>query len=386
MPKINLLYVITKLELGGAQKHLLDLITHLDKKRYNVFLLTASKGLLIPDALSIEGLTLKCSSFLERPINPLKDVLALIEIYRFIKRNKIDIVHTHSSKVGILGRLAAKLAKTRLILHTVHGWSFNNHQSFFCRNFYICLERFCAQFTDKLIVVSRHDKQKGLENHIGEADRYILIRYGINSLEFSLKDQNIKKELGIDTNDLVVGMVSCLKPQKSPLDFIKLACLIYQNLPHIKFVLVGDGILRPEIERLIYKLNLEKQIILTGWRRDIPRILSIFDVFVLTSLWEGLPVSILEAMASAKPVVATHTGGISEVISEAKTGFLVQRHHINKMAEKIISLLKDENLRKQIGQNAKDSLDSDYRIENMVGYTDNLYWDLISKKETGYAN
>ena len=386
MPKINLLYVITKLELGGAQKHLLDLITHLDKRRYNIFLITCAEGLLIQDALSIEGLTLKCSSFLERPINPLKDVLALIEIYRFIKTSKIDIVHTHSSKAGILGRLAAKLAKTRLILHTVHGWSFNNHQSFFCRNFYICLERFCAQFTDKLIVVSRHDKQKGLENHIGDEDRYILIRYGINSLEFGLKDQDIKKDLGINNNDLVVGMVSCLKPQKSPLDFIKLACLIYQNLPHIKFVLVGDGILRPEIERLIYKLNLEKQIILTGWRRDIPRILSIFDVFVLTSLWEGLPLSVLEAMASAKPVVVTHTGGISEVISEAKTGFLVQIHHINKMAEKIISLLKDENLRKQIGQNAKDSLDSDYRVESMVGYTDNLYWDLISKKEMLYAN
>jgi glycosyltransferase involved in cell wall biosynthesis len=386
MPKINLLYVITKLELGGAQKHLLDLITHLDKKRYNVFLFTACKGLLIPDALSIEGLTLKCSRFLERPINPLKDVLALIEIYRFIKRNKIDIVHTHSSKAGILGRLAARLAKTRLILHTVHGWSFNNHQSFFCRNFYICLERFCAQFTDKLIVVSRHDKQKGLENHIGDEDRYILIRYGINSLEFNLKDQNIRKELGIDTNDLVVGMVSCLKPQKSPQDFIRLANLTHQVLPNVKFLLVGDGILRKTIEKLIYKFNLKTEVILTGWRQDIPRILSIIDVFVLTSLWEGLPVAVLEAMAASLPVVATHTGGIAELVSEAKTGFLVKPRSITEMAEKISSLLRDGKSRKQIGQNARNSLSSDFSIPNIVKYTDNLYWDLLSNKKTTHVH
>ena len=386
MPKINLLYVVTKLELGGAQKHLLDLITYLDKRRYNIFLFTASEGLLVQDALSIEGLTLKCSRFLERPINPLKDALALIEIYRFIKRNKIDVVHTHSSKAGILGRLAARLARTRIILHTVHGWSFHDYQPIVGRNFYIWLERLCGKFTDKLIVVSNHDRQKGLENRIGDEKKYALIRYGINSLEFGLKDQNIRRGWGINSNDLVVGMVSCFKPQKSPGDFIKLAYSVHKNLPDVKFILVGDGILRKAIERLIYKLNLGKQVVLTGWRRDMPRILSMMDVFVLTSLWEGLPISALEAMAASLPVVATHTGGISEVISEAKTGFLVQPRRIDKMAEKVSSLLKDENLRSQIGRNAKGSLGQDYTVRGMVRYTDNLYWDLISKKEMPYAN
>src|SRR4030042_947679 len=164
MQRINLLYVITELELGGAQKQLLSLINQLNKEKYRPFLLTAREGLLLPQALSIPGITIKKSRWLTRPINPFKDLLALVEIYRFIKRNNIRIVHTHSSKAGILGRLAARLAKTRVIIHTVHGWSFNHHQSILVRFFFVWLERLVARFTDKLIVVSDYDKQKGLDN------------------------------------------------------------------------------------------------------------------------------------------------------------------------------------------------------------------------------
>ncbi len=126
MPKINILYVITKLELGGAQKQLLSLINGLNKEKYNIFLFTARDGLLLNEAQILAKVTLKKSRFLERPINPLKDVLALIELYNFIKINKIQIVHTHSSKAGILGRIAAKFAKIKVIIHTVHGWSFHD--------------------------------------------------------------------------------------------------------------------------------------------------------------------------------------------------------------------------------------------------------------------
>lgn len=386
MQKINILYVITKLELGGAQKQLLDLISLLDTERYNTFLITARRGLLIPDALSIRCLTVKFSPFLERAINPFKDLLALAEIYRFIKKNKIRIVHTHSSKAGILGRWAARLAKAEIILHTVHGWSFHDYQPRLLKIFFIWLERISARFTDKLIVVSNYDKQKGLDNHIGEESKYLLIRYGINFSEFGVDDRNIRKELGIDNNELVVGMVSCLKHQKSPKDFVKLAYLINQILPDIKFLLVGDGILRQRIKRLIAKFNLQNQVILTGWRRDIPRILSAIDVFVLTSLWEGLPVSILEAMAASLPVVATQTSGIKEVVREGKSGFLVAPRHTEKMAEKLSYLLRDERLRRQIGQNASASLDSDFSLENMGKHTENLYWDLVLKKGASYAH
>ena len=377
MRKINLLYVITKLELGGAQKHLLNLINHLDKQKYNLFLITAQEGLLINDALSITELRLIKLRFLERSINPLRDFLALYLIYSFIKKNKIDIVHTHSSKAGILGRWAAGLARVKIILHTVHGWSFNEYQNPILRKIIICLERLTAIITDRLIVVSYHDWQKGLDSYIGNKEKYKLIRYGIDFREFGKKDKSLREELGIDEHDLLIGMVSCFKPQKSPQDFIRLSFLVNKTLPKVKFLLVGDGFLRKKIQGLISKFNLEQQVILTGWRQDIPRILKALDIFVLTSLWEGLPISVLEAMAASLPVIATNTGGIAEVVSGGKTGFLVPPGDVNRMTEKLNNLLADENLRKQLGENAKTSLGSEFSVENMVKNTENLYWDLI---------
>ena len=386
MRLINLLYVITKLELGGAQKQLLSLIRHLDKKRFRLFLFTAEDGLLLPEALSINGLTINKSTSLERPINLLKDLLALIEIYRFIKKNNIEIVHTHSSKAGILGRLAARLAKARVIIHTVHGWSFNDYQPRGKRLFFIWLERLVAQVTDKLIVVSTYDQKKGLVNRIGKENKYSLIRYGIDYTEFCIKDQNIREELGINTNDLVIGMVSCFKPQKSPQDFIRLAFLVKKTSPDARFLLVGDGILRERIKRLIRKFNLEKQVILTGWRRDIPRILSAIDVFVLTSLWEGLPISVLEAMAASRPVVSTHTGGVAEIIVEGKSGFLVPPKDMNKMSERLIVLLKDKDLRMRMGENARQGLNLNFFLTSMIENNQNLYEGFIKEKGAVDAN
>ncbi|MBU1091090.1 MAG: glycosyltransferase, partial [Candidatus Omnitrophica bacterium] len=260
MRKPKLLYIITKLELGGAQKQLLSLIDNLDRERFDIFLITAKTGLLLDQALKISHLKIKKSRFLERPINPLQDLLALIEIYRFIKKHNIDIVHTHSSKAGILGRVAAWLAKARYVVHTVHGWSFNDSQTGFLRNLYIALERFVSGFTDKIIVVSCYDKEKGLVNHIGKLDKYSLIRYGIDFDRFHKEEQNIKRELGIGLDDFVVTNISCFKPQKSCFDFVRLAHLVNRNLSHAKFLLVGDGDLRRSIESLILKLKLQDRI------------------------------------------------------------------------------------------------------------------------------
>ena len=380
MHRTRLLYVITKLELGGAQKQLLSLIDILDKERFDIFLFTGWDGALLEDALRINGIRINRSLLLDRPINPLRDFLAFIEIYLFIKRNRIQIVHTHSSKAGIIGRLAAGLAKVKIIVHTVHGWSFNDYQSKIKRKFFIWLEKLSANFTDKIIVVSNCDRNKGLKNCIGKPEKYQIIRYGIDYEEFGIKDNLIRKELGIDKDDLLVGMVSCFKPQKSPQDFIKLAFLVHQSIPKVKFLLVGDGALRVSIEKSIRRLNLKQVIILTGWRRDIFRILSSLDVFVLTSLWEGLPISALEAMAASVPVVVTDTGGISEVIRDGETGFLVSPHDSENLLQKLLILLKDKELRVRMGEKAKESLNSNFRIRNTAANTQDIYKDLIQSK------
>jgi len=385
MPKANLLYILTKLELGGAQTQLLTLLKNLDKTRFNLFLFTAKKGLLVNEANSLSGLTLHRSGFLERSIDPLKDLLAFIEMFRFIKKHKIDIVHTHSSKAGIIGRWAAALAGVKIIFHTVHGWSFNDFQPAIIKWVFIGLERFSARFTKKIIVVSEHDKKRGLAFAIGREEQYCLLRYGIDKSPFEVKDPLVRKELGIGADDLVVGTISCFKPQKALGNFLKLAALIHATLPQTKFLVIGDGVLRRKIEKSISVYGLGAVFILTGWRRDIPRVLSAMDVFVLTSLWEGLPISAIEAMAAALPVVVTHTGGVGEIIEEGKTGALAPCQDMTSMLQKVLPLLRDEGLRKQMGQNARISVKNRFNIEDMVRESELLYVRSLQEDSGAYA-
>ena len=382
--KINILYVITKLELGGAQKQLLSLVRGLDKEKFNPYILTAYDGLLVDAAQDIEGLKLIRCRFLDRPIQPFKDILALFFIYRFIKNNHIDIVHTHSSKAGILGRLAAKAAGVRNIIHTVHGWSFHNYQSKITYHFYLFLEKLCASFSSAIIVVSQWDKRLGSQQAVGTQDKYKLIRYAVNYEEFKNNPEavGVRKEFGLSEADLVIGMVACFKRQKSPLDFIKLASAIKKDFGEVKFILVGDGVLRKQVSVLIKKLNLKKQIILTGWRNDIARILSGLDIFVLTSLWEGSPIVVLEAMAAGLPVVATDTGGISEIVGHGKTGYLVKPRDIEAFQDRLRELLMKPDLRKEFGKFAVLALDPNaYSLANMLKNTTGLYLDLFYRRE-----
>jgi len=382
--KINILYVITKLELGGAQKQLLSLVRGLDKERFNPYILTAYDGLLVDAAKDIPGLKLIRCRFLERPIRLIKDILALFFIYGFIKNNNIDIVHTHSSKAGILGRLAAKASGVRTIIHTVHGWSFHDYQSGITYYFYLFLEKLCAYFSSAIVVVSQWDKRQAARQLAGRQDRYKLIRYTINYEEFRNKTEasQARKEFGLSEADLVIGMVACFKPQKSPLDFIKLAGAIKKDFPNAKFILVGDGILRKKVCALINKLNLKEQIILTGWRNDIASILSCLDVFVLTSLWEGLPIAVLEAMAAGLPVVATDTGGISEVVLHGKTGYLVKPRDVQALQDRLSELLMKPYLRKEFAKLAIATLESkEYSLNNMLKNTTQLCLDLFFGRE-----
>ncbi len=373
--KTNLLYVITKLELGGAQKQLLALARGLDRGKFNIFLFTGTEGPLVKEAQDIPYLQIQRCRFLVRPIRPFHDLLAFFCLLSFIKKNNIKIVHTHSSKAGILGRLAARAAGVKLIVHTVHGWSFHDYQLPFLKRLYVFLERFTAGFTSRLIVVSAHDQAKGLRNAIGDAAKYRLIYYGINQAEFGIDPGGIRQELGLKSDEPAVGMVACFKPQKCPQDFISAAALISRAIPKARFILVGDGILRRDIERQICSCGLKERVILTGWRSDIPRVMAAFDVFMLTSLWEGMPIAVLEAMAASKAVVATDTGGLKEVLEEGRTGFLTRPHDVEDLSRKAVRLLTDKELRVNTGNLAKERLKQAFRTEDMLRDTGSLYAD-----------
>jgi len=375
--KIKVVHIITLLELGGAQENTLYTCEHLDKNKFDVILICGKGGILDDKTKNIKTYFVK---ELVREICPLYDLLAFIKIYKILKKEKPDIVHTHSSKAGIIGRWAAYLLRTTdfgvrtiKIVHTFHGFGFNNYQNYFVRKIYILAELLTAKITDKLVAVSYENISKGLKNKIGNELQYAVIRSGIKLQDYQINIdvEKKKKEFAI-INENVVGMIACFKKQKAPLDFIKTAKLVCAEKSDTKFILVGDGVLRKQIEDEIKKLNLEKNVILTGWRKDSNEIIKIFDVFVLTSLWEGLPRVIVESMSAGIPVVATYIDGTKEIVREGLTGFVVHPHETEKMAERILRLLNNADLRKKFSQEAKKRV-QEFDIDLMVSQQEKLY-------------
>jgi len=376
--KVRLLCIITELELGGAQKQLLYTIAHLSEN-FEIWLVTHDKGILLSDAYEIPGLKLRLIPSLVRPINPLKDLKAFFSLYNFIKKEKFHIVHTHSSKAGILGRWAAKLAGVPVIFHTIHGFAFYEKQNWVVKNLYISLEKLTAKITSRLIAVSQEIIKKGLKAGIGKPLQYQCIYYAIEKDKFfQRKDKSLAvKKLGL--KGTIIGTISCLKPQKALQDFIKAAFFVKRKFPEANFLIIGDGYLRSQLERFAIKLKLNGSLLFIGWRKDITELLASMEIFVLSSLWEGMPVSILEAMASGLPVVATAVDGVREIVVDKKTGFLVTPGDYRALAQSITNLIEDKALSREIGKNAQEFISKGlFEPQKMLGALNNLYQKPIS--------
>ncbi|MFC1698427.1 glycosyltransferase family 4 protein [Candidatus Omnitrophota bacterium] len=384
LKKLRIMHIVTQLELGGAQNNVLDILRLLDKDRYTVYLASSDQGPLAKKAQRLPGVKTVFLSSLTRPINPVLDLLTLFKLITLFKKERINLVHTHSSKAGILGRWAARIAAVPIIVHTVHGWSFHEHLNFLTKSFYRFLERMTAKFTDQLISVSYSDINKGLSNSITTENKYTLIRYGIETNQFSNCDIDIKqkkKQLGLSQDAPIVGMVACLKPQKSPQDFVRAAALVLKKNPQTQFLLIGDGILRKKVERAVYDLNLQANFFLTGWREDIPEIMRCLDLLVLSSLWEGSPRVFLEAMSSKLPIVAYNVDGVNEVIKDGRNGFLVQPQDTAGLAAGVNRLLGDQDLLKKMGESGLELvMNNGYHAERMLQDLDNLYCSLAAKE------
>ncbi|MFC1623891.1 glycosyltransferase family 4 protein [Candidatus Omnitrophota bacterium] len=377
---MRICHVITKPELGGAQLSTLNILSGLPKDKYDISIITSPKGILGPEFKDLSMVRSFFSPFLVRSVNPLYDILALIHIYRIYRRNKYHLIHTHSSKAGILGRLSGWLAGVPTIIHTVHGWSFNDCEPRVLKRFSILLERITARFTTKIICVSRKDLEIGLKYKIAPKEKFTLIKYGIALSEFRKSQKDVlqkRKELGIANNDPVIGMISCLKPQKSPLDYIKACVRIYEKMPNINFLLIGDGILREKCERLLASAPLNGRFIFTGWRRDTSEIMDILDVVVLTSKWEGMPISLIEALSKGCPVVATDVGGVSELVKDGITGYIVKPGSHEDVAMKALKILKDRGSFNKMKEEAMSSIDDSFELDRMVEEIKDLYQRFI---------
>jgi glycosyltransferase involved in cell wall biosynthesis len=368
MSKIKISYIITKLELGGAQKTTLSLIRLLSNEHYEVHLITSPKGYLIEEARQIPGLKIYFISSLARQVDIVKDLTAFFDMIRYLRQQGISIVHTHSSKAGIIGRWAARTAGVRHIFHTVHGWPFYIKANPIIRFFYRIAEKLTCRITDRVIVVSNADLKAGLRYVDNRKEKYARISYGIESARFFAIARSFDKE-GI----IKVGFIACYKHQKAPFDFIRVAEYVLRENKNIKFISAGDGILRPAVMQKAASLGLLENIEFLGWHDDIAGLMPQIDILILTSLWEGLPVVVLEALASGIPVVTTDTGGVSELVFTGINGFVEKKGDCKNMAKDILLLAEDNEKRAQLSSNAKRTLREEFDVHYMSKRTQNLY-------------
>jgi len=382
MEKIKIAHIITKLELGGAQKVVIYTASHLDKNRYSSILISGTRGMLDKDVTNNPDIKSYFIPELVREINPFKDIVALFKIRSLLRKEKIIMVHTHSSKAGIVGRWAARLAGIKKIIHTYHGFGFNDFQNPVVRSLFTGIERITARITKKLIFVSKANVEKASRNNIGRKEKYVIVRAGVDIKKFSNCKIDVhakKKSLGIKPDAPVAGMVACFKGQKNILDYLRVANLVRIAIPDVKFILVGDGELREKIETGIRELNLSKHFILTGWRNDIEEIMQVFDILISTSLWEGLPCTFLEAMASAKPIVATNVDGVGDVVEDSVNGYLVSisKGYIEKLADYVIKLFKDRALAEKMGAKGSQKLKEEFDTNRMVKDMERVYEEVL---------
>ncbi len=383
--RIRVLQIITRLIVGGAQETVMLLADGLDSTRFEVEVVsgpqTGAEGSLIPEVRAL-GIPLTIVPCLVRQVSLFKNLRALFALYKIIRRGKYDIVHTHSSMAGFLGRLAAWLAGAPVIVHTVHGWAFHDWMSKTTRWFYIIMEKLVAPLSDRLIVVSPRNAQKGLAAGIAAPEKYLTIRSGIDIERFAhppLPASQVRQSFGITEAAPLVVTVTRLSPQKAPLDFLRAAALVVGIVPDARSLIVGDGPMRAQVEVAIHEMGLSGRVVLAGLRRDVPSLIGAANVFVLSSLWEGLPRVILQAMAAGKPVVATAADGSAEAVQNGVNGLLVTPGDPAELARAITSLLLDPDRAVEMGQRGRKIVQA-FGVEKMIADVEALYLDLLEGK------
>ena len=384
MIKAKVVHIITMMELGGAQQNTLFTISHLNPEEFLPFLIIGRGGELFEEALMHARVFV--APDLIRAIRPLTDLRALAQLISLLKKIRREepasapvIVHTHSSKAGILGRWAAKLAGIPITIHSIHGFGFHDYQPFIVRRLFISIEKITARITTAFIAVSRANIEKGVALGLFDHGKTRLIRSGIDVTSLQKKQANgstVRASLGIPPHVPVVTMIACLKPQKAPLDFIRACARIHQQSPGAHFLLVGDGKLRDAAVQEMRAQSLQSNLHILGWRRDIPEILHASNVFVLSSLWEGLPRVLPQAMAAGLPIVATQVDGSPEAVRDGANGFLVPPGDLRGLAEKVCYLLQHPDQASAMGLKGRE-LVRDFDIHDMVAEQEALYKNLL---------
>jgi glycosyltransferase involved in cell wall biosynthesis len=371
-------HVITRLIVGGAQENTIASVSGLREKPGVEVDLVA--GPAVGPEGSLERVLAGCPGMLTivpqlvRPLHPWKDILAWRELKELFRSRRPQIVHTHSGKAGILGRLAAARAGVPIIIHTIHGPSFGPFQGPLANSLFRCAERYAARVTTHFVVVADAMKQQYLAAGIGRSDQYTRIFSGFPLEPFftAANDLQLRARLGLASDDVVIGMIARLFKLKGHDDLLAIAPALVRSCPRIKFLLVGDGPWRGRFEDRARARGLEKDVVFTGLvaPEAVPPLVGVMDLVVHLSLREGLARALPQALAAARPVVAYDADGAKEVCWENETGFLLRPGDLPGLRERLLRLAQDPALRERLGRRGQQFVRERFGVQRMV---DDLY-------------
>ena len=321
---------------------------------------------------------------LVQPLHPLKDLLGLIDLTRFLRKQRYHIVHTHNSKAGFIGRLAARWAGVPIIVHTVHGFAFHDREPAWRQILFRNLERLASRWCDKMVFISQPLIDWALRERITRREKIQKIYSGIELDHFEPVPDGEKKALkeawGIREEAPVVGIVSKLWEGKGHTILIHAFEGLKQEIPEAVLVIVGEGYLRDELSDLVDRLGLKGSVLFTGFQMDVRRIIATFDVAVLPSFFEGMGRVLLEAMTMGKPVVASSVGGIPDLVHHGKTGLLVTPGSVSELKSGLLTLIRNKALAKEMGKEGRKRISEEFSAGRMAQSIEKLYRELLQTK------
>ena len=374
--KIKVLESIRQGQIGGGESHLLSLVENLDRAKFEPVVLSFTDGPLI-DSLKEMGIESHVI-YTERPFHFSK----WKSVKNFLEKQQVDIVHAHGTRANSNILWAARSLHIPVI-YTVHGWSFHPDQKPWVRSIRIMGEKYLTSKTDLNISVSSSNQQTG--KHFIKSFDSVVVNNGIDQKKFDprKKYKDIRAELGIPTDDILILFIARFTAHKQPLLLIKAFenALSSSSITNMHLLMVGDGDQKPLASELIRKLGLNNKITLEPFRKDVPDVLAAADIFVLPSLWEGLPIGLLEAMAMGKAVIASNVDGTREVIENNENGLLIETDNLaENLSHALVTLSSDKTKRDVFGQKAIETIKEQYNATMMTRQIEKIYTRLTEKK------
>jgi glycosyltransferase involved in cell wall biosynthesis len=370
---------------GGTKRHLLDLVQGMDRELITHVVACPrqrhahSRHETILPELTKSGIPYYVID-MRRAIHPWYDLKALLQLLLLLRRERFDLIHVHSSKAGFLGRLAALLLRRRPVIYTPHGLYFLGQKGW-RYHFYRLLEQTAGYFTDRVIAVSASEKAALIDARIFSPQRVVLIENGIDVKKYipPVDRWSVRQQLCLPEKGPVVGTVSRFVPQKNPEMIFEITRYLIHTIPNIHFIWCGEGELLSYYQKRASLEHLLPQLHMPGFSVDVRKVLASLDIFIAASSFEGLPYSVLEAMACALPVVATNSGGLRDIIRHEQTGLLLQTDSPSEFGAAISDLLADSERRHILGSAGRRLIMQHFTVQESLRQTQQLYIDLIRR-------